>query len=65
MTLSESDKDYIIDQLDRLDQQRLRAVLISEDAFVAWLRVAAYWIFEKIIDIIGKVFQWAVLRFFN
>lgn len=63
MRLTDSEKQYILDQLDRLESQEVEAVIITEYAFAAWLKVVANWIFEKVIDMIGKVFQWVVSAF--
>ncbi len=48
MSLSNSEKMYIIDILDRMDDAEKNKVLSSESSFGNWLQRAVDWLFDKI-----------------
>lgn len=59
MALSQAEKDEIVEMLEGLDRRRRQAILDSENSFMGWIRKAASWLFDKIMDsIVGRVLSW-------
>ena len=63
MALSEADKSRVIEMLDSLGSEEADAVLESQNSFTGWLKSAAWWLWERIKNNIGYIFD-AVVRFF-
>jgi hypothetical protein len=64
MTLRKSEKQCILDRLDKLEQLQSDMIRLSKQAFFAWLEVTTRWIFEITIGIIRKVTLWVRSMFF-
>ena len=60
MALSEADKQKVIEMLDSMSNKQAEAVLESQGSFMSWLQSAAWWLWERIKNNIGILFDWAV-----
>jgi len=59
MGLSDSEKRRVIEMLDSLGDSERRATLASENSFLAWLKRAASWLWERLSSgLIATVLDW-------
>jgi len=59
MALSNSEKQRIINMLDRLSDSEREAATRSENSLWKWLKSAARWLWEKFSNtVIGNVVNW-------
>lgn len=59
MALSNSEKQRILQMLDRMSYSERVAITQSERSLLGWLRRAAKWLWDKFTDVvIGNVINW-------
>ncbi len=63
MTLSDYEKQQVIEQLDILEEATRRVILASLDAFGNWLAKVLYFIYLKLKDALGRFWRWLCSQF--
>jgi hypothetical protein len=58
MALTYSEKQRVLEMLDRIDRSRLQGILDSFTAFCNWLSDVAYSIYQKIRDGLRTLWDW-------
>ncbi|NJO01821.1 MAG: hypothetical protein HC880_09145 [Bacteroidia bacterium] len=58
MTLSDSDKERVIDALDALDDQVRKIIIASLDALAEWLMKTLYAIYLKVKPALIELWNW-------
>lgn len=63
MSITEGEKQLVIEKIGSLEDTTRLIVLASLDAFSEWLESALYSIYVKIRDALGRLWQWIVDQF--
>jgi len=63
MSLSDYEKQQIVDELDILEEGARRLILASLEAFTEWLANVMYAIYIKLKSAIKKLWKWLVAQF--
>jgi hypothetical protein len=63
MSLTEQEKERIVNKLGDLEDTTRRVVLASLEAFSSWVQSALYAIYIKIKDGLGRLWRWIVDQF--
>lgn len=63
MSLSESEKNRVLDLLDKTSDFERALILASAEAFGRWLMSAAYYLYKKIKEGLIILWNWLVSLF--